>query len=166
MISTNRIKLANIFVFALTLFYIIMLGGGNYEQLNVTHKIISDLPKSLSMMQGSYGFNPVKFWVIFRPITILLFIVSLIFNWSISRERKNLLIISFLIDIATTVATFLYFAPETGVIASIPIGDSPADPTLVARAQLWESLNFIRLGAFYVVSILLLLTVNRNVKTS
>src|SRR6187551_3681175 len=109
MVSPFRIKLANIFVFALTLFYIIMLGGGNYEQLNVTHTITSDLPKSLSMMQGPYGFNPVKFWVIFRPITILLFILSLIFNWSISRARRNLLMVSFLIDIATTVATFLYF---------------------------------------------------------
>jgi hypothetical protein len=166
MVSPLQIKLANVFVFLLTLFYIIMLGGGNYEQLNVTHIITSDLPKSLAMLQGPYGFNPVKFWVIFRPITIVLFILSLIFNWSISRERRNFLMVSFLIDIATTVATFLYFAPETGMIASISFNDNPVDPTLVARAHLWENLNFIRLGAFYVSSILLLLTINRNVKTA
>lgn len=166
MISPTHLRLANFTVFALTLFYIIMLGGGNYEQLNVTHTLVSALPKSLAMMQGPYGFNPVKFWVIFRPITILLFILSLIFNWSISRERRNLLGISFLIDLATTVATFLYFAPETGVIASMPYDSNQVDPAMTARAQVWESLNYIRLGAFYIVSILLLLTVNRNIKTA
>jgi hypothetical protein len=62
---------------ALCLFYIIMLGGGNYEQLNVTSVVTAAPPKSLYMMQGEYGFSPIKFWVIFRPLTILLFIVTL-----------------------------------------------------------------------------------------
>lgn len=84
---------ANFSLLALAFFYLIMLGGGNYEQINVTHVVASAPPKSFAMMQGSYGFNPVKFWVIFRPLTILLFIVALVFNWKISEQRRKLLLI-------------------------------------------------------------------------
>lgn len=166
MISRSRRNLANSTLFLLALFYIIMLGGGNYEHLNVTHKVASAVPKSLAMMQGPYGFSPIKFWVIFRPITILLFLLAIGFNWKISVPRRKLLLIAFLVDTVTTIATFAYFAPETGVIVSAPFDAEKVDTGITARAQLWESLNLLRLAAFYGVAILLLLTVNRNLRTT
>jgi hypothetical protein len=161
-ISTHQ-RLANITVFSLALFYIIMLGGGNYEHLNVTPVITSAPPKSLSMLQGPFGFNPVKFWVTFRPLTILLFIAAIALNWKASRQRRNLLIISFLVDVAITITTFTYFAPEAGVIATAPFDNTRIDASLLKRAQLWKDLNLLRLLAFYTVGIILLFVVNKNV---
>lgn len=156
-------RLANTTLFVLVLFYIIMLGGGNYEHLNVTPVITSAPPKSLSMLQGPYGFNPVKFWATFRPLTILFFILAIIFNWKISNTRRKLLIISFIVDVAVTIATFTYFAPEAGVIASTTFDSTSIDTSLQERAQLWKDLNLVRLMAFYLVGIMLLFTLNKNI---
>src|SRR5689334_18316855 len=115
MLESYRLKLADISLISLALFYIMMLGGGSYEQLTVTNVVTSAPPKSLYMLQGSFGFKPMIFWIIFRPITILFFLFAIITNWKHS-SRKKLLLIAFCIDAITTVATFAYFAPETGVI--------------------------------------------------
>jgi hypothetical protein len=159
--NTSKYSLPNLSLLALTLFYIIMLGGGNYEQMNVTPVIASAPPKSLYMLQGEYGFSPVKFWATFRPITILLFIITLALNWK--NSRKSLLITAFLIDIATTVATFTYFAPETEVFVSAAYHvNAPVDSVVFQKAQLWKNLNYLRLAAFYVAAVILLMTVSRH----
>lgn len=158
-------RAANFSLIALSLFYLVMLGGGNYEQLNVTHTVASAPPKSLAMLQGPYGFNPVKFWAIFRPLTILLFIAALVFNWRVSTRRRKLLIVAFVIDWAVTLATFLYFAPETGIMVAAKYDSSAVDPILTGRLQLWESLNWLRLGGFYAASILLLMALNTSIVT-
>lgn len=160
-----RQRVANTTLFALVLFYMIMLGGGNCEHLNVTPVIASAPPKSLAMMHGPYGFSPVKFWVIFRPLTILLFVFAISFNWKLSIARKKLLIIAFVIDTTVTVTTFTYFAPEAGVIASAPFDSTGIDASLLERGQLWKSLNTIRLAAFYLAGIILLFALNRNIAT-
>jgi hypothetical protein len=156
------LKTGNVVLIALTLFYLIMLGGGNYEHMNVTPVITSSPPQSLQMLQGPYGFNPVRFWATFRPLTILLFIASLILYWKRPGISKRLLIIAFSIDILITLSTFLYFAPEAGVIvnqsASISLN------SITERAQLWKHLNSVRLGAFYIVSIMLLTALSTNHK--
>jgi hypothetical protein len=154
-------RLANVTLIALALFYIIMLGGGNYEHINVTPIITSAPPKSLAMLQGPFGFTPIKFWGIFRPITILLFILAIIFNWK--TRRRKFLLVCFSIDIAVTIATFTYFAPEAGMIARAPLDSTFIDNELLNRAQLWKNLNLIRLISFYFVGVMLLLAVNRKV---
>ncbi|MBL7876902.1 MAG: hypothetical protein JNL53_14635 [Cyclobacteriaceae bacterium] len=153
-----KVSLANILLFSLVLFYLVMLGGGNYEQLNVTSLLASAPPESLAILQGPYGFNPVKFWVIFRPLTILLFLGAIIFNWR-STIRRKLLLTAFTIDCAITLSTFLYFAPETAVLTA---PDLYLDSTGVTRIQLWKNLNWIRLGAFYAASLFLLLALSKN----
>jgi len=161
MISSKRIALANVFLFALTISFFILLGGGNYEAINVTPKLVSAPPKSLAMLQGSYGFFPVYFWIIFHPLTELLFVLALIFNWKVSPYRRKLLIIAFAGTILIRGVTMLYFAPETGVITAAPFSDT-VDQSLVDRAQLWQSMNYIRLAAYYSIGVLLLFAVNRN----
>jgi hypothetical protein len=160
MISNTKLRIANASLILLALFYLIMLGGGNYEHINISGVISSAPPKSFYILQGPFGFNPVKFWATFRPITILLFIIAIIFNWKHSAFRRNGLVIAFVIDILITVATFSYFAPEIGAITSIPYVDS-VDPSLAERTSRWTSLNLIRLGAFYIVSVMILVVTNR-----
>jgi hypothetical protein len=133
-----------------------MLGGGNYEQLNVTSTVASAPPKSFAMMQGPYGFNPVKFWVTFRPLTILLFLMSIVLNWHYSTIRRKLILVSFALDIAVILATYLYFAPETGVLMDVPYNDNLVNEDLLNRAQRWKNLNLVRLGGIYLSSLFLL----------
>ncbi|MEJ0031619.1 MAG: hypothetical protein WDO15_15140 [Bacteroidota bacterium] len=130
MINSGKLKLANASLIALALFYLIMLGGGNYEQLTITRLVTSAPPKSLYILQGPYGFRPMVFWAIFRPITILLFVITLVTNWNHTRKRRNLLLIAFGIDVLTTIATYTYFAPETGAIAN-----AKYDPSIVDQIQ-------------------------------
>jgi hypothetical protein len=162
MINHGRVKLANATLIVLALFYLIMLGGGNYEQLTITNLVTSAPPKSLYILQGPYGFKPIIFWVIFRPITLILFIIALVGNWNHTLGRRNLLLIAFGIDILTTIATFSYFAPETGVIAGAKYDPAIVDEIQLQRAQLWKNLNWIRLGGFYLGSLLILLALSRN----
>lgn len=152
-------RTGNTVLIALVLFYLIMLGGGNYEHMNVTPVVTSSLPQSLHMLQGPYGFNPARFWATFRPLTILLFIACLALYWK-QGPIKKLLIIAFSLDVLITLSTLLYFAPETGVIlnaASTLSIDEIAD-----RATLWKNLNSVRLAAFYLVSVLLLFALSSN----
>jgi hypothetical protein len=165
MTPTSRKHLANIFLFALTISFLILLGGGNYETINVTHRVASAPPKSLAMFQGPYGFFPIFFWIIFHPLTELLFVLALIFNWKVSRYRRKLLLIAFGGTIIIRVVTMLYFAPETGVIASAPFSDT-VDPELLLRTQVWERLNYVRLAAYYGIGVLLVFAVNRSVVDS
>lgn len=151
-----REKSAGVTLVLLCLFYIIMLGGGNYEQMNITKVIISAPPKSFAMLTGEYRFSPIAFWATFRPITILLFITALVLNWNVSPFKRKILIVSFSIDILVTIATFVYFAPEVGSMLASPMS-GVVDPDLMERASLWHQLNYVRLGAFYLVAILLLI---------
>jgi hypothetical protein len=153
-------KLANISLICLTLSFLILLGGGNYEAINVTSVVAKAPPKSLSMLQGPYGFRPMWFWIIFHTLTEILFVIALIFNWRISLFRRRMILGCFAGLIIVRIMTRMYFAPETGVIASAPFSDS-IDPVLQQRTQLWQSLNFLRLFAYYVIGVLLLITVSK-----
>ncbi|MBX2898884.1 MAG: hypothetical protein KF775_04515 [Cyclobacteriaceae bacterium] len=142
-------------LFTLVLLYIVMTGGGTYEHLNVTTKVLRAPPESLAILHGPYAFNPIKFWAIFRPITILLFIASLAISWR--APYRNLLLASFVIDCLITLSTFLYFAPKTAILLK---PNPSAD--ILTRMNLWKNLNWIRLLAFYATSVLLLATFYRR----
>lgn len=154
----TRIQLGALTLMGLTLAYAMMLGGGMYEQVNVTHKIASAPPQSLAMMQGPYGFHPLRFWIIFRPITILLFLISLALLWK--SDVRTRVAGAFAIDMLITVATYAYFAPETGVIAGVPFAET-IDPALQLRAQRWETWNWVRVSAFFAGCWLLLVAVRK-----
>ncbi len=158
--SNTRQSIANHCLILLALFYVIMLGGGNYEHLNVTPVVASAPPKSLAMLQGEYRFSPLKFWGIFRPISIVLFIAAIALNWNASAARRKLLLFAFAIDILVTIATYTYFAPETGKIISAPFSNT-VDDDLKAILQRWAFLNNFRLGAIYLGAWLILLALNK-----
>lgn len=137
----------------LALVYTMMLGGGCYEQLNVTRKVISAPPQSLAMLQGPYGFNPIRFWILFRPLSLLLFAGALVLSWK--REKRAYLLSAFALDVLVIVTTYAYFAPETGYITSLPF-EQRIDPAAVERASRWGNLNWIRMAVMAAVSLLLI----------
>ena len=160
MLNSYKLKMADIILICLTLLYIMMLGGGCYEQLTVTNLVTSAPPKSLYMLQGPFGFKPIIFWIIFRPITIILFLFAIVANWKYS--RRKILLFAFGVDLIATIATFAYFAPETGAIVGATYHPDIVDPALFERAQLWKNLNWIRVAGFCVGSALLLTAVSQN----
>lgn len=147
-----REKVAAASLMLLCLFYIIMLGGGNYEQMNVTRLIVSSPPESFAILTGEFSFSPIAFWVTFRPLTILLFLISIVMYWK--NSARNILLLAFTLDLLVTVSTFLYFAPEVGSMISAAKANQGG--ALRERATLWYHLNYVRLGMFYIVGILLL----------
>jgi hypothetical protein len=159
-----KFKLANISLFALTISFIILLGGGNYEAINVVGKLASAPPRSLAMLQGPYRFFPVPFWATFHTLTEILFVIALILNWKVSKERRKILLYCFAGAMLIRAVTMLYFAPETGVIAGATYSDT-VDPQLLERAQLWKNLNIIRLVSHYAIAIMLIIAVNKNLQS-
>lgn len=156
----GQYRIANLVLFALVLAYLVMLGGGSYEHINVTPVVTQAPPLSNAMLHGPYAFSPIKFWVTFRPITILLFLAAIALHWRISARRRNLLLLAFALDILITIATFTYFAPETGVITRYSETATAVDSEQLARALLWKNLNTMRLLVMYAGSVVLLLALN------
>jgi hypothetical protein len=143
-----------------------MLGGGNYEHLNVTTTVASAPPKSFAMLQGPYGFNPVKFWATFRPVTILLFIIAIIANWNFSSSRRKLMLYALALDVAVILSTFLYFAPATEIFVKAAFDENAIDNTLLQSARQWKNLNIIRLSGIYISSLLLLVSLTKTNRSS
>jgi hypothetical protein len=59
-------------------------------------------------------------------------------------------------------ATFAYFAPQTGIILGSTYDANLVDSVLLSQTQLWKNLNWVRLAAFYTGGILLLMALARK----
>jgi hypothetical protein len=79
------------------------------------------------------------------------FIVAIIFCWKLDPIR-NWLLILFAIHFAVRAWTLMYFAPN--IIEFQKIANSTnAGTDLLNRANLWRTLNYIRVGLFIAVSL-------------
>ena len=141
------------------LFFSIIIGGAIYEHMAVVPYWSAAPPRSLSMFQGEYGLDPASFWQTVHPITIVLFLLTLIANWK-SARRINILF-SFVIYVLILVSTALYFVPELLEITSTPFAQT-VDPELTRRAKLWETLSLLRLAVLLVLSVNLGLGMTKN----
>ncbi|MFN8342794.1 MAG: hypothetical protein U0V64_14115 [Cyclobacteriaceae bacterium] len=157
---TLATRIANVFLFALAFCYLIELGGGNYEHINVTRIVSLEPPRTMAMLQGPFGFTPRYFWMLFHPLTTLFFVLALAFNWKAVPARRRLLVAAFTIHVLVSIATFAYFAPETGKIAAVPFSDT-VDAAAQALARRWANLNLVRLLAYYLAAGCILLALNR-----
>ena len=142
-------------LYALTcLSFAIVIGAAVYEHLAVVPRWTLAPPASLSMFQGPYGLNAQAFWKPIHPVTMLLFISSLIAFWR--SERKTTLLIVFTGYAIVIAVTAIYFVPELIAITSTPYSEI-TDAGLTQRAQLWESLSLVRLTFLILSSVLLFL---------
>jgi hypothetical protein len=141
------------FLYSFTcLCFCIIIGGAVYEHLAVVPKWSAAPPESLSMFQGKYGLNPGVFWMLIHPVTLLLFLVTIIFNWR-SRSMKNLMF-SFVGYLAVLAVTASYFVPELMEITNTPYAIS-VDANLVERAKMWELLSIVRLGFITILAMVM-----------
>ncbi|MHA4847321.1 hypothetical protein ACX0G7_24365 [Flavitalea antarctica] len=130
--------------------FAIIIGGAVYEHLNVVPVWAAAPPVSLSMFQGKYGLRPDLFWKIIHPVTILLFVLALAFNWKYARRSNIIVVLSAYILIL--VVTAIYFVPELISITSTPFSNVQ-DADLVKRASLWERLSIARLAVLVILAI-------------
>lgn len=142
-------------IYAMTcLSFAVVIGAAVYEHLAVVPRWTMAPPASLSMFQGPYGLNAQAFWKPIHPVTLLLFITTLIVSWK--SQRKASVLIAFVGYVVVLAVTFAYFVPELIAITSTPYIDI-IDSDLMNRAQLWESLSLVRLGVLILLSLTLLL---------
>ena len=138
--------------------FIIVLGGATYEHVAVVPVWSSAVPESLSMFQGKYGLVPRPFWLSVHPVTVVLLVTALIANWKTPRRPY---ILATLVGYAGVLAvTFTYFVPELMAIILTPYS-ATVDADLTRRANLWETLSFVRWGCLVVLAIVLLLGLSK-----
>jgi hypothetical protein len=142
--------------------FIVVIGGAVYEHAGIVPIWASAVPASLAMFQGEYAITPFRFWIPIHPITMLLLLLSLAFNWR--SERRNSILTTVVGYLIVLAVTFLYFVPElmsiTQSVYAITI-----DPELTQRAQSWEFWSQVRLASLLLMAFILLLGLSKSPET-
>ena len=139
--------------------FIIVIGGGTYEHMNVVPVWSAAPPLSLSMFQGQYGLRPDLFWKIIHPVNLVLFSLLLIVHWR--SERRKYVLTTFAGYFLILVITAIYLVPELLSITHTAYSTTP-DADLTRRASLWETLSLVRLGVLLVLATVLLLGLTKG----
>lgn len=147
-------------IYALTcLSFSLILGGAAFEHVTIIPIMSMAPPRSLAMFQGDFGLHPESFWSIVHPVTVLLFLATLILNWK-SAARRSVLI-SFAGYIVILAISAVYFIPEVKAIMGTTYSDT-VDPILTKRTDLWEMLSLARLGIAILLSLILFLGLTKS----
>ncbi len=131
-----------------------MIGGAVYEHLCVVPQWTAAPPLSLSMFQGSFGLKPEVFWKMIHPVTLLLFVLTLVLHWSSDRKRALLTTLGAYLFIL--VITAIYFVPELLSITNTTFVQE-VDANLATRAAAWENWSLLRLAVLFLLAINLFL---------
>ncbi|HVQ55256.1 MAG TPA: hypothetical protein VMS29_00745 [Pyrinomonadaceae bacterium] len=142
--------------------FIIVIGGAVYEHVGLVPVWASAAPASLTMFQGEYAIRPFRFWMPIHPITVVLLLLALAFNWK--TERRNFILTTIVGYAIVLAVTFLYFVPELmSIIQSVYA--TTTDPELTQRAQSWEFRSQIRLGSMLIMAFILLFGLSKPSET-
>jgi hypothetical protein len=153
-LTTAYISRAEIWLFITTLAYFLMNGAQLFETAVIVPKWTSAPPASLQVLKAPYGPDLKTFWIIIHSLHEITFILAIIFCWKIDPVRNGLLIL-FVLHMAVRIWTLAYFAPNVIAFQKIAnTGEGGID--LVNKANLWRTLNYIRVGIFLAVSLGLL----------
>jgi hypothetical protein len=152
-------KLGTYSLFLAVILWGTLLGGIAYSHLVYFPVYLSALPASAVVVNGTYGLNETRFWLIIHPLLILSLIAALALNWK-SKPRRRLVLISFTIYIGVIIVTQLYFIPELVAFQRSPESSLPPEEWL-ARGQRWQKLSWIRGAVCYAALVPLLLALTK-----
>lgn len=142
----------------------VIIGAAVFEHIAVWPQMYAAPPQSLTMIQGEYGLNGGKFWMIIHPIVLSLFIIVTILTWRTERRRN--VWIPFAVYLSIMVVTTIYFVPELIAIGSTPFNET-IDASLQRRGSTWINLSLLRLFILIVTGVYLYLGLARaSVKVS
>src|SRR5687768_7076840 len=98
-------------LYALTcLSFSVIIGAAIYEHTALWPSAFAELPKSLTVFQGAYHIDAAPFWKSVHPVTLLLFVITLVVSWKTNRRKHVLVAVGGYVVILLT--TFVYFVPE------------------------------------------------------
>lgn len=139
-LTTHYFVRAEIWLFITTLAYFLMNGAQLFETAVIVPKWTAAPPESFQLFKGKHGLDFKVFWIVAHSIHELTFILAIVFCWKIDPVR-NWLLILFAFHFAVRVWT-------------LKIANGTAEGTnLAARAALWKTLNYVRVGIFVAVSL-------------
>jgi hypothetical protein len=154
---------ADIWLFLCISAYFIMNGAGLWETVIMVPAWTAAPPASLIFFKAPYGLDFKVFWIAVHAVHEVIFITALIFNWGIKNRRIPLLMI-FAGHVAVRAWTLMYFAPTLMYFQQIPFSDT-VDITLQEKAARWRDLNYLRVGIFFALNLMLLpLLISKKVK--
>ncbi|MDL5513912.1 transposase [Arenibacter sp. M-2] len=149
-ITESYLSRAELWMIITTLVYFLMNGAQIFETAVLVPKWTANPPDTFSLLINKKGVGLKTFWIVFHSLHELTFILAIIFCWKLVGIRNGLLIL-FAIHFAVRVWTISYFAPNIIEFQKIAEGiNSVTD--LVKRANVWKTLNYIRVGLFLAVS--------------
>lgn len=152
--TANYLTRAETWLFITMLTYFLMNGAQIFETAVIVPKWSASPPESFQMFSGAYGLDFKIFWIVLHSIHEITFILAIIFCWKLEGVR-NWLLVLFAVHFAVRAWTLVYFAPN--IIEFQRIANTTAEGVdLANRAALWKTLNYIRVGGFFAVSIALI----------
>lgn len=140
-----------------------LLGGVVYSHLVYFPAYLSDLPASAVIVNGPYGMNDGKFWVIIHTLLIISLVVALVFNWG--NSRRKLIALSFVVYVVVLLISFYYFVPELTLFQHSPESTVPAAEWL-ARGRRWQRLSWLRGVAMYLAYVPLIFALTKPANDS
>jgi hypothetical protein len=150
-ISLAYLSRAEMWLLITTLVYFLMNGAQIFETAVIVPKWTASPTESFHLFKGRHGLDFKMFWIVMHSLHEITFILAIIFCWKIEPVRNGLLIL-FAVHFAVRVWTLMYFAPN--IIEFQKIANSSYTGTdLLSRANLWRTLNYVRVGIFIAVSI-------------
>jgi hypothetical protein len=151
MITTHYLSRAETWLFTTTLVYFLMNGAQIFETVVIVPKWTAAAPESFGMFKGTYGLDFKAFWIVMHSLHEITFIAAIVFCWRLDPVR-NWLLILFTAHVAVRAWTLIYFAPN--IIEFQKIANAAASGTdLINRANLWRTLNYVRVAIFIAISI-------------
>jgi hypothetical protein len=150
-LTTEYMFRAEAWLLITTLIYFIMNGAGIFETAVIVPKWSKNPPYSFELFKGEYGIDLKIFWIVTHSIHEITFIVAIIFCWYIPGVREMLLLL-FGLHFGVRVWTLTYFVPNIIEFQKIANGVTETSWNLKVRVKRWRNLNYIRTGAFVVVS--------------
>lgn len=141
-----------------------LLGGIAYSHLVYFPAYLSDLPASAVVVNGPYGLNDARFWVIIHPLLIISLVAALVFNWN-SSSRRKLIALSFVVYVVLLLVSFFYFVPELTLFKHSPESTVTASEWL-ARGRRWQRLSWLRGAGMYLAFVPLLFALTKPANDS
>lgn len=150
-ITTGYVMRAEIWLLITTLFYFLINGAQLFETLVLVPKWTASPPNTLQLLANKNGTSLKAFWIIFHSLHEITFILALVFCWKIGPVR-NWLLILFALHFAVRVWTILYFAPNIMDFENVGATGN-IEHNLINRITLWQTLNYVRVAVFIMVSL-------------
>ncbi|SCY90957.1 hypothetical protein SAMN02927916_3982 [Flavobacterium anhuiense] len=149
-LTANYLTRAEIWLCITTLIYFLMNGAQIFETLVFVPKWTESAPENFKLLLDGKGSSLKVFWIIFHSLHEIAFILAIIFCWKIDPVR-NWLLVLFAAHFAVRAWTLSYFAPN--IIDFQKIAENPSlAKDLAERTSLWQTLNYIRVIIFLVIS--------------